>query len=506
MDSLKARSPKSEEHLLGLVNSIHSILVQYEQDIRLVPYTPGLWSGNATESLIDRLRKISQYIKACEELLRAARRYRIFSNIAVEFVDLQQGGRRLSVDAESDANEIIAASCTRETLSRISSQRRKSVWDTRQSITARLGGTSRLHAEVQLVLYYEQDANLLRPRVICSSKSACYLCHLLVRIHGQYYIPSTHGKLYDTWKWPAPTRLPDKIGRRGAQIDLQRLLPEFSNAIDHKIRDCLNKARVVRRIDPLESRVDLLAAITPSILSRISRSSRSVRSVRSGARHRQEHLDVASAGFSDVDDAFSTTSIETCTELAPLSQTTPPPPPDTLIMRPIVRAEDSASCGGIATATMARHPSRGSSVSSLQEGSVLCMASQGGRGQELSELQREPLCLRKGESSNQSFDTDNVSLQIHVPGLHVALQYDASPAQGTRLGGQTPQAQRKSFQMEIQCLSSSAQCADNGLAQIVDLEDGNWVEKSAPEGILFSTDGLLLKRRSILLRLSARWA
>jgi hypothetical protein len=78
MDSLEARSSDSEEHLLGLVKGIRSILLQYEQDLRLVPYTPGLWSGNATESLIDRLRKVSQYVKACGELLRAARRDRIF--------------------------------------------------------------------------------------------------------------------------------------------------------------------------------------------------------------------------------------------------------------------------------------------------------------------------------------------------------------------------------------------------------------------------------------------
>lgn len=81
---------------------------------------------------------------------------------------------------------------------------------------------------------------------------------LLLQIHGQYHIPSTHGKLYDTWKWPAPTQLPS---HRGAKIDLQRLLPKFSDAIDRNIRECLNAARAVRRINPLESRVDMLAVI-----------------------------------------------------------------------------------------------------------------------------------------------------------------------------------------------------------------------------------------------------
>ena len=47
-------------------------------------------------------------------------------------------------------------------------------------------------------------------------------------------------------------------------------------------------------------------------------------------------------------------------------------------------------------------------------------------------------------------------------------------------------------------------CSEDGLAQIVDLEEGNWVEKSAPEGVLFSAEGLLLRQRTTLLRLRCR--
>ena len=62
---------KRSEGLLGLVKGIQPIPLQYEPDLKLTPYTPGLWNGNATD-------------------------------IAVEFVNLQQGGRRLSVGAASD--------------------------------------------------------------------------------------------------------------------------------------------------------------------------------------------------------------------------------------------------------------------------------------------------------------------------------------------------------------------------------------------------------------------
>ncbi len=505
MDSLEARSSRSEEHLQGLVRSIHTFLLQHKQDLKLIPYTPGLWSGNATESLIDRLTKVNQYVKACEELLRLARIYRVFSNIVVEFVDLQQGGRRLSVNAALGTNEIIEASCTREILSRVSSRRRTSISDIRESIKTRLGGTSRLHAEVQLVLYFEQDARLLRPRVISSSKSACYLCHLLLKIHGQYYIPNTHGRLYDTWKWPAPTQLPDTTGRGGGKIDLQRLLPEFSNAITRKIQDCLNNASVVRRVEPLESRVDLLAAMTPSVVSSVLQHSRSIRSGATNYQELEGKVGVAPADNDNIDDGSSSTSARTIRELAPLSRTRPPRA-DTRMTSPMVGAEDPVSCGGTATPTIRRHASRCSPGSSLPEGSVLDLASHGGRSREVREVQREPLCLRKGEVASHSFDIENGLLHVHVPGLHVDLQYDASLAQGSPLEGQIPQALWKSLQMEVECLSSSISCYENGLAQVVDLEVGNWVEKSAPEGALFSTEGLLLKQRSTLLRLRARLA
>jgi hypothetical protein len=112
MDTLEAWSSRSEKCLLGLVKSIHSILRQHELDLKLIPYTLDLWSGNATESLIDRLGKLSQYVKTCDELLRAARRYRILSNIAVEF--LQQGGRHqghMPKSSSSSTTSMMLDSC-----------------------------------------------------------------------------------------------------------------------------------------------------------------------------------------------------------------------------------------------------------------------------------------------------------------------------------------------------------------------------------------------------------
>jgi len=85
-----------KERILALVNGFHGLFEGHEQDLQRIPDTPGIWPGNATEALIDRLRKTNQYINACEELLRAARKYDVFSNVIVDFIDLQLCGRRLN--------------------------------------------------------------------------------------------------------------------------------------------------------------------------------------------------------------------------------------------------------------------------------------------------------------------------------------------------------------------------------------------------------------------------
>lgn len=119
---------------------------------------------------------------------------------------------------------------------------------------------------------------------------------------------------------------------------------------------------------------------------------------------------------------------------------------------------------GTATPIRKRHSSRGSSVSSSRGGSFLHIASHGSRGQEFGEVQKEPLCLRKGEAVNHSFDMENALLQVHAPGLHINLQYDPFPAQGSRLEGRIPQAQWRPLQAEVEYLSPSIHCSEDGLA------------------------------------------
>ncbi|PKS05163.1 hypothetical protein jhhlp_008531, partial [Lomentospora prolificans] len=97
-----------------------------------------------------------------------------------------------------------------------------------------------VHAEVQVILYYEQHPpNYPPPRAIGGSKSACFLCDLLIQKVGKYRISYTHRRLYPQWTIPASLWMSDE----------QRAT--FSNIVEAMIVDIeslTEKARAERPI------------------------------------------------------------------------------------------------------------------------------------------------------------------------------------------------------------------------------------------------------------------
>lgn len=90
-----------------------------------------------------------------------------------------------------------------------------------------------VHAEIQLVAYYESHRAAFPPRVLCSSKKACFLCNLFVNLHGKFFMPSTHGRIYDTWTIPIKLQVPHHSEVGG----LTSTFRQFSTAISEKIND-----------------------------------------------------------------------------------------------------------------------------------------------------------------------------------------------------------------------------------------------------------------------------
>jgi hypothetical protein len=68
------------------------------------------------------------------------------------------------------------------------------------------------HAEVKIILHYDEHPRKCPPRAIGCSKSACFLCDLLVQKMDKYRISHSHRRLYNQWTipevaWMSPTQV-----------------------------------------------------------------------------------------------------------------------------------------------------------------------------------------------------------------------------------------------------------------------------------------------------------
>ncbi|KAH8759990.1 hypothetical protein F5883DRAFT_606458 [Diaporthe sp. PMI_573] len=122
---------------------------------------------------------------------------------------------------------------------------------------------AKIHAEVQLE-WHCQTRNLKRPpRVICSSKDACFLCYKLIAASGKLHIPKSHGRLYPGWRLPVVPGSDEKPRR-------------FNAILEENIRQSIRAVLVSRKKtlypDPLESTIltlqrsaSTLASSNPSL-------------------------------------------------------------------------------------------------------------------------------------------------------------------------------------------------------------------------------------------------
>jgi len=101
----------------------------------------------------------------------------------------------------------------------------------------------KIHAEVQLLIFYELNPRIRRPRVICASKSACYLCHLFIKTHGKFQVPRTHGRFYDRWMLPAWIDDASATDKHG----LSSTIVCFNTKLESKVSIALNSPRLLCR-------------------------------------------------------------------------------------------------------------------------------------------------------------------------------------------------------------------------------------------------------------------
>ncbi|KAL2757406.1 hypothetical protein ACRALDRAFT_1091729 [Sodiomyces alcalophilus JCM 7366] len=157
------------------------------------------------------LRKIAQYRIASRDLYRTARKYPILRRALVSQINLgakafaRQTPAQYQPELDRTLKRILPNHSQISGLARLAGYLKKGKDELRDDFKVKVGRIlreSRIHAEVQILAYLEDKCPPLPPRVIRSSKKACFLCNSLFGLQKTYSIPHSHGRLYEGWRVP----------------------------------------------------------------------------------------------------------------------------------------------------------------------------------------------------------------------------------------------------------------------------------------------------------------
>lgn len=170
-------------------------------------------AGRGSRISLEGIAKIARYKDAAKFLTRTAMKFPIAKKIAVVRVSppamsfirkLPTAG--LTLDAA--LGRVVEHAATRNEILTILRKRGngpRSLEDLEgefsECVKEILGATS-VHAEVQILAYCDKIAMKNPPRVVCSSKKACYLCDQLIQHRGTTFTRHAHNRLYPKWRLP----------------------------------------------------------------------------------------------------------------------------------------------------------------------------------------------------------------------------------------------------------------------------------------------------------------
>jgi hypothetical protein len=175
-------------------------------------------------NLISPIIKLGRYSVGARFLIRAAEELSIFTNIEISVIKLPPIPGLLIAESETFVPEVLngmfaseienAAAITKARL-----ERKYPTNPIANGVFSDISSTKFVvHAEIQLLFYYELQPTELAPRLICSSKKACFLCNLFLKLHGKFITPSSHGRLYK--KWTFPERINQLKGARAKRMGI----------------------------------------------------------------------------------------------------------------------------------------------------------------------------------------------------------------------------------------------------------------------------------------------
>ncbi|KAK3694304.1 hypothetical protein B0T22DRAFT_370036, partial [Podospora appendiculata] len=216
-------------HLENIILEAHQLTNSVDISSVLSGITYKELEPDIITKVIHRLGRLGRYIECSRYLAQTAKKLSLFSNASVAIVSLDADcfarhhhmnaldlSGCLSQCQASQPRPIPIKDICRKLKTNMAASS-----DTFTSTARRVLKESRIHAEVQIVAHYEISPVANPPRVICSSKDACYLCDLLIRLHAKFHMPSTHGVLYPSWRIPNIASLDHVLARLHTALETQ---------------------------------------------------------------------------------------------------------------------------------------------------------------------------------------------------------------------------------------------------------------------------------------------
>ena len=256
------RSSDTQDVIIRILKEAHSLSNSRDREA-------ALGAAGSSSSVGRTLGKLGRYYSCSRDLINLARssEYTIFQEVSVEPTPklereyINPNAKTASFDHVFDRlSRLSQPTDLREAARRCTGQALQNVRQAFEDSVAECTLNPKVHAEVQLLFFYESRPDIIcYPRILCSSKSACYMCDLFVKVHGKHSTPRTHGKLYGKWVLPAWEKtLPASSATRIRQVTEQ-----FTETVERKIINTL-QGRLVRRPDANESVLSLRVPFAPS--------------------------------------------------------------------------------------------------------------------------------------------------------------------------------------------------------------------------------------------------
>jgi len=455
--------------LIAITKVVAKICRRYGELLhRLITSVPNFHMDPCTkESLEIRLGHIGHYQPAARRLLGYANTFNVFRSIQIRPIHIRP--YNLARDLCQHRPELQKARLIAET----QNGERKDDWEMKLThvvsnsqkevkshiARAQTEGDYKVHAEIQLICYYEQHPNTrFPPRVLKSSKHACFLCDLFIKTHGKYYISRTHGKAYYLWMLPDINEL--KLGKK-TKKNLVRVIGEFNKSVERVIISSVLQAKRITIPEPYESGI---FSIMPS-------------------SHAASNTTVYQRPGSEIaaclDTPLSTPIASTSTSREP----TPTPVQSEELNQEL---EDPIPV-----------PSSPPSQPELSQHT--------NEAQQIATPTSPPptLVLQQGKPCTYIFDKTKPIARFHTPKIHVELSHEEAQQLADIDPSATDEKAADAITVEVSWLGSQdSNQSSTHKDHTVNL-GSRWTELTATDDILFTDEGLLMRKGVDVVRVRA---